>query len=308
MNDALTNAFSVLLIICLAYFFKRIKLLNIDVARSLASVVMYITLPCAILTSANGIDFDVSLLGVMLISALANFILLTIAFFSSRDPKQRVFNMINVTCFNIGNFIVPFMQSTMSPKAFLALCMFDVVNALFCFGGSYSIALYFNRKYFPENQINLKSIFKEMSKSLPFYVYVLVITLSACSITIPEGLLTPFKTIAGANTLLCFMIIGIALNFNITKEQLKFIFQAWALRYIVCAVLAALVWIFVPLEPEIRIIVMIILMAPMSSIAPIMTMKALPKNAEESADLNTVAIISSLVFVTIMNSITSMLG
>lgn len=48
-------------------------------------------------------------------------------------------------------------------------------------------------------------------------------------------------------------------------------------------------------------------MAPMTSIAPIFTMRALPKYAEESADLNTIAIISSLVFVTIMNSITSIL-
>ena len=53
---------------------------------------------------------------------------------------------------------------------------------------------------------------------------------------------------------------------------------------------------------------MIILMAPMTSIAPIMTMRAIPEQAEESADLNTIAIVSSLVFVTIMNSITSTLA
>lgn len=307
MADALLNAFTVLFIICCAYFFKRLKLLNIETAKRMAYIVMYFTLPCAILTSANGIEFDVSLLGVMAISAAANLILLTIAFLTCRNHEHRLFNMINTTCFNIGNFIIPFMQHTMSPKMFLALCMFDVVNALFTFGGAYSIALYFNRKYFTAERITLKSILKEMSKSLPFYTYSLMICLSACGITLPEGILYPFKTIAGGNTLLCMMIIGIALSFNITLAQLKHVLSAWLIRYISCGILVALVWFFAPLDTEIRIIVMIILMAPMASVAPIFTMRALPQYAEESADLNTIAIISSLIFVTIMNSIASQL-
>lgn len=103
------------------------------------------------------------------------------------------------------------------------------------------------------------------------------------------------------------MIIGIALSFNITLAQLKHVLSAWLIRYISCGILAALVWFFAPLDTEIRIIVMIILMAPMASVAPIFTMRALPQYAEESADLNTIAIISSLIFVTIMNSIASQL-
>lgn len=305
--DALINALSVLLIILLSYFFKRLKVLDVGTARKLAFVVMYLTLPAAILTSANGISFDVSLLGVMLVSAIANFILLAVAFISARHYEQRMFTMLNISCFNIGNFIIPFMQHTMTPKAFLALCMFDVVNALFCFGGAYSVALYLNRKYFPDQKITFVSILKEMSKSLPFYVYAFVIILSSLGLSLPKEFVKLFDSIAGANTLLCMMIIGIALTFNITKEQLIRVLRTWALRYITCAVLSVLVWFFVPLDKEIRIIIMIILMAPMTSIAPIFTMKAVPKYAEDSADLNTVAIISSLIFVTIMNSITAML-
>ena len=111
---------------------------------------------------------------------------------------------------------------------------------------------------------------------MAFYVYALVLVLSAFGLTIPEKALYPFEMIGGANTLLCFMIIGICLSFNITWEQLKHVMQAW--------------------------------FTPMTSIAPIMTMRAIPEQAEESADLNTIAIVSSLVFVTIMNSITSPLA
>lgn len=307
MDNALINALSVLLIIAISYFFKRVRLVDLAMAKKLAYVVMYLTLPCAILTSANGIAFEVDLLSIILISFAINFALLIIAFFSAHKVELRMFNMLNTTCFNIGNFVIPFMQHSMSPKAFLALCMFDVVNALFCFGGSYSVALFLNRKYFPDQHINLKTIFKEMAKSLPFYIYAFVITLSAFGLAIPDSVLTPFKTIAGANTLLCFMIIGIALSFDITWEQLKHVMQAWGIRYVSCVIMAALVWFLVPLEPEIRLTVMIILMAPMTSLAPIMTMRAIPARAEESADLNTIAIISSLFFITVMNSIATIL-
>ena len=307
MDNALINALSVLLIIAISYFFKRVRLVDLAMAKKLAYVVMYLTLPCAILTSANGIAFEVDLLSIILISFAINFALLIIAFFSARKVELRMFNMLNTTCFNIGNFVIPFMQHSMSPKAFLALCMFDVVNALFCFGGSYSVALFLNRKYFPDQHINLKTIFKEMAKSLPFYIYAFVITLSAFGLAIPDSVLTTFKTIAGANTLLCFMIIGIALSFDITWEQLKHVMQAWGIRYVSCVIMAALVWFLVPLEPEIRLTVMIILMAPMTSLAPIMTMRAIPARAEESADLNTIAIISSLFFITVMNSIATIL-
>lgn len=307
MSDAILNAVCVLFIITMSYFFKRMRLLDIDTARKMANVVMNFTLPCAILTSANGMNFDVSLLSIMLISFFINIAMLTFSYFSSRDVNVRMFNMLNTTCFNIGNFVLPFMQHTMSPKAFLALCMFDLVNALFCFGGSYAIALFFNRKYFPDQEINLKVILKEMSKSISFYAYLIVVSLSAMQLSIPDFLIQPMKTIGSANTLLCFMIIGIMLSFKISLEQFKHVIQAWAIRYTMCAVIAVLVWLFLPLDAEIRIMIMIILMAPMTSIAPIMTMKALPRKVEESADLNTIAIMSSLVFVTFMNTITPLL-
>lgn len=305
MSDASLNAISVLLIIALAYFFKRLHFLSIDTAKNLSFVVMYLTLPCAILTSANGMTFDVSLLGILALSATVNCFLLIIAFFFSHGPKQRMFSMINITCFNIGNFIIPFMQHTMSPRAFLALCMFDVINALFCFGGSYSIALFFNRKYFPEQKVNIRSILKEMSKSMSFHVYAFVLVLAAYGVTIPEPIIYPCKIIGGANTVLCFMIIGIALSFNITWEQFKNVLHSWIIRYVCCAFMAVVVWFCVPYDAEVRIIIMIILVAPMASIAPIITMRALPEYAEEAADLNTISILTSIVFVTLMNSITA---
>ncbi len=307
MSDAIINAISVLLIIAIAYSLKRMKVFSIEIARKLAIVVMYLTLPCAILTSANGMSFDLSLFSVMFISIGANLILMLVAFFSSRDVEKRMFNMLNCTAHNIGNFIIPFMQHSMSPRAFLALCMFDVVNALFCFGGSYSLALFMNRKYFPHLKITYKTILKEMSKSLPFYVYVLVISVSAMGLTIPSQVLAPFETIGNANTFLCFTIIGIGLAFNITFEQFKHVMQTFALRYLVSFALAAGVWFFIPLDAEVRIILMIILLAPATSIAPIMTMKALPKYTEVSADLNTISIIASLGFVTLMTSISTYL-
>ena len=303
MNPALNSSLSVLLIIIIAYSFKRLKMVNIDTARSMSSVVMYLTLPCAILSSAHGMQFDTSLFDIMLLSIAAGFVLLLVGFFSSRDPRRRVFNMLNISCFNIGNFVIPFMQSSMTPKAFLALCMFDFINALFCFGGSYAVAMYMNRRYFPDEHISLKSVFREMSKSLPSYTYILAVILAAMHLQLPDFIMGPVRTIAGANTLLCFMIIGIVLQLKITGEQLRMISKAWLTRYALCGLMAVLIWLFLPHDPEVRFIIMIIVMAPVTSLAPIMTMKGVPEFTGESGNLNTVYILTSISIIAVLNSL-----
>lgn len=134
-----------------------------------------------------------------------------------------------------------------------------------------------------------------------------MIVLSTLNLRIPEEFLAPFKTIAGANTLLCMMVIGIALSFDISKEQFMRIIKVWGIRYTSCFLLALGVWFFMPFDAEIRIILMILLMAPITSLAPLFTMKALPAYTEESADLNSVSILTSVIFITVMSSVTEML-
>ena len=55
MFDVLITSLTFILIIVIAYFLKKVKVLKKSDANILATIIMNVTLPCALLTSANGI-------------------------------------------------------------------------------------------------------------------------------------------------------------------------------------------------------------------------------------------------------------
>ena len=57
MSASIINAYTVILIFAIGYLAKRFRFVEIDTARKLSYIVMYVTLPCAILSgSAGSID------------------------------------------------------------------------------------------------------------------------------------------------------------------------------------------------------------------------------------------------------------
>lgn len=303
MSNNLENAVTILIIIILGFIFRRLRLVNADTAKSLSYIVIYATLPSAIISSANGIEFDITLISVMLLAVGFNILLLTVGYFCFKNSALKVFTMINITCFNIGNFTIPFMQSIISAKAFLAICMFDMINAIFCFGGCYAIAIFVNRKTFSATPLPMLAIFKEISRSMPIYAYIISLSLSALAINLPSSILTPLSTIGRANTLLCIIVIGMLINLKISKSQISRIAKLVLIRYAVGLALCAFIYYVLPYDFEIKFILMAIALAPIPSVAPIFTMKALPQMAKDSANLNTISILISIVLVTLLNTI-----
>ena len=218
MSDSLINAYTVILIFLFGYFFKRFKFVSIKTARDLSYVVMYVTLPCAILGGSSGeINLKPSMFFILPLAFSVSMILPLIGYVLYRkQPDRCVYTMLNLGGFNIGNFVLPFMQSILSPEGFIALCLFDVINAFFCFGGIYCMALYLNRKGFDSGEkIDLKKILIELAKSITSYCCILSVTLSATGVVMPKELLEPIKLIGSSNTFLCMFVIGVALNFKV---------------------------------------------------------------------------------------------
>ena len=310
MSMPLINAATVIAIFFIGYFFKRFKLIGLNSAKELSYVVMYVTLPCAILSGTSGaIDLEATLYFIILLAFCISLLFPLLGYFIARkDPKKCVYTMLNLGGFNIGNFILPFMQSILSPEGFIALCLFDVVNAFFCFGGVYCLALYMNRKGFNSGfQVNLKTILLELSKSVTSYCCIISIALSASGIVIPEGPLHAVRLIGGANTFLCMFIIGVALNFDISFSKVKRILMMIFYRYSTALVVAAAVWFLLPYSSMVRLVIMAITFAPITSMAPITAIRCLPEFAEDSANLNMISVITSVVIVTALNALSPVL-
>ncbi len=304
MSESFQNAYTVVLILLIGYFFKRIKVVDLKVAKCMSYVVMYMTLPCAIISgSSGGVDFDFSMFIIVPIAFLICFVFPMVGHLRYRDPDRNVFAMLNLGGFNIGNFVLPFMQSIMSPQGFIALCLFDVMNAFFCFGGVYCMALWFNRKTFKGGEtISFKKIVKELSKSITSYCCIIAIFFAIFSIELPPEILRPLKTIGSANTFLCMFVIGVALKFDITFAQVKKILEVAVMRYGTAIAIDILIWFLLPFSAEIRLVLMAIVLAPITSMAPIMAIRSLPQFAEESADLNMISLLTSVVFITLLNT------
>ena len=269
---------------------------------------MYVTLPCAILSGSSGsIDLELNLFLILPLAFLISFAFPFLGFLLfHKDPNKCVYAMLNLGGFNIGNFVLPFMQSVLTTKSFIALCLFDVINAFFCFGGIYCMALWFNRTGFKTHDtINVKKILIELSKSITSYCCIISITLSAFSISIDETILHPLKVIGGANTFLCMFIVGVALNFEISLSKVSAILQMLFLRYGFATVCAVLLWFTLPFDSSVKLVLVVIVFAPITSFAPITAIRSLPQCAEDSANLNMISVMTSVVIITLINTLSS---
>lgn len=112
MFDVLIKSLTYILIIAIGFTLKRKKILKKEDANVIATIIMNITLPCALLTSANGIEISFIILILILIGILSNVIMIFVSYFvTAKENKMlRAAYMLNVSSYNIGNFVLPFVQ------------------------------------------------------------------------------------------------------------------------------------------------------------------------------------------------------
>ena len=77
-------------IIVIAYSLKKAKVLKKEDANVLATIIMNITLPCALLTSANGIELDTTILILIAIGILSNVVMMIIGFIASYHERPQL--------------------------------------------------------------------------------------------------------------------------------------------------------------------------------------------------------------------------
>ena len=199
MFDVLIKSLTFILIIVIGYTLKKVDVLKKSDANVVATIIMNITLPCALLTSANGIELDATILILIAIGIISNVVMMIIGYIASikDDAKMKGAFMINTSGYNIGNFVLPFVQSFFPGMGVVYLCSFDIGNALMGLGMTYAVA---DHVASGENHFDIKELFKKLFSSIPFDVYVLIFILAIFKLQIPSPILTIASTIgAGSN-------------------------------------------------------------------------------------------------------------
>ena len=136
MAGILLRACFFLLMVILGYGMKKAGVLTKDDGVAVARVVLNITLPCAILVSFRTFVFEWGYMVIPLISFAANWAMLGIGYMISRRSGRdgRIFYMLELPAYNIGNFTLPFVSGILGATGVVATCLFDMGNSPMCLG------------------------------------------------------------------------------------------------------------------------------------------------------------------------------
>lgn len=247
MAEIMIKAAGFVFVIIIAFILKQVHVLEKRDGLTIATIIMNVTLPCALLTNASGITIDQSMIILLLIGLASNIIMLFISFMLSRKEENilKGYYMINCSGYNIGNFVMPFVQSFFPGMGVAYLCMFDVGNSIMCLGGSYALAgsvASSNQKLTP------KTVIKKLFSSIPFDVYLLIFVLALFKISIPQQILSMASFIGAGNGFLAMFMIGLLLEVKINPLEMKIVLKTLLIRVLFGAILMSIVYFIVPIQ------------------------------------------------------------
>ena len=296
MAEVLARAISMMGIIILGYVLKERGFLNRSLFPVLSRITINITLPCVIISKFSDFDMNRVFLVLLPIGIAINLFTILIGYLSGAPGgrAQRAFNMINLSGFNIGAFVLPFTQVFLGAEGVVALCVFDCGNSIMCTGGTYAMASMVAGE--GERQ-GIKGFLVKLFSSIPMDVYVLMVILSFFHIKLPLLVRTFAGIVGNANAFLAMLIIGIGFEWRMKREEVKETVFVVLTRYaiaVVCAVLAARL---LPFSSEVIKAMILAAFAPLSALTPVFTERT-GGDVSLSSTINSITILISTIIIT----------
>lgn len=263
METILVKAAGLALMIFAGYGLKRLGVFRTEDAKVISRIVVHLTLPAALITGFRTFHFDASYLALIVIALVSNFALLGVGLRRTRggDLATRGLYALNVSSYNIGCFVLPFVQSFLPPEALVGVSMFDAGNCPVNSGVAYAIV----SARSSGQRVRLGFVLDKLVHSVPFMTYLTLMVLSILGITLPEPVYQVASTVGGANTFLAMVMIGMLFEVRVEREDRRLILEILTVRYGCSLAMAALVWVL-PLPLLIRQVSVLAMMAPIPSV------------------------------------------
>ena len=294
MLDILTRAGCFVAIILLGYTLRRTGVFGPETFGVLSKVVMKITLPAALISSAAGKPIDVSMLTIALLGLAGGILYMLLGWLMSRkgSRSEKAFCIQNVPGYNIGTFALPFTQSFLGPVGVLTTSIFDLGNAVICFGGSYCIA----QSVKDGGKADFRRILRTASTSLPFLTHIMMVILNLNSLTLPGPVLELAEIMGGGNACLAMLMIGSGMKISADRSKVGTMVKILSARFGIAAILALCYYYLLPFSLEIRQTLVILAFAPIGSTVPVFTAE-LKEDVGLSSTINSIAIVISIVII-----------
>ncbi len=288
MSNVLTQNIVYVILLFAGYGFKKAGIFKVEDTDFLKKVILYLTMPAMAVNGLKDLELQPSFLRCFLVGFGTSTILMLVGMAVTRrkSPEERVLYLFNFNTYNIGNFAIPFLTGLISTEGFAALCLFDIGVAIYLYGIDYSLA---EAVKGGKGSFSLKFLLKKIFTSPITDMYLLMILLAALHLRLPDAILKLASVMGNANAFLAMLSIGILFELNLEKENLWDMVKFFALRYGTIVLIMAGVILFIPFSQDIRQAICVLLMAPVASIAPLLTMNAGGDGAK-AAQINSVSI------------------
>ena len=293
MAPVLMECFHFVLAIAMGFFLKQAGVFKKADGDVLSKVIVYITLPCAVLNGANTVHISSLTLLMIGLAFACNLLLAGLGYLASgkADPRTRAAYMINAAGYNVGSVALPFVQTFFPGAGVAYLCMFDAGNAVMGLGGIYSIA---DSVACGEKRLDLKRLIRTLSKSVCFDTYMAIFVLSLFHLELPAVVRGAAEMMGKGNAFLTMLMIGIMLEVRIPREELRDGCVVLGLRVFVNLALGILLYRSLPVPLLARKVLLIILACPPASVAVVFT-KMCGYEKDMPAVVSSVALAVSLV-------------
>ncbi len=289
--EILTRALVLVTIIGIGYGAKRLGWVKASDFPIFARLMLRVTLPCALATSFNAATLPPSLLTIVLVGAAANVIQQVAARVRYRGagPEVQAYGILHGGTYNIGAFAIPYVAGFLGPAAVLYASLFDVGNALTAAGLGYAWAMSIARG----RAITLRTLTRDLMNPL-LLVYVVLTLMRLLNLSLPKPILEFTTLVGAANPFMAMLMIGIGLTLRPGRDRLVSALRRLAWRYAFVVVFATIVWFVLPYDHEIRLTLVLCLVAPIASMVPGFVSEA-KGDVELAAFMNSATIIVAIV-------------
>jgi predicted permease len=267
MWTILAKALSLVLIVAIGFGMKRLRWVKAEDFSMLSKIVLRVTLPCALATSFNQFEIVPALLGLTLLAFLVNLAQQAVGYLQHRHgtPAQRAFGILHGGSYNIGAFALPYLSAFIGPVAIVYASLFDVGNSLATAGVGRSAA---HAVAHPEVTQTPSSVAKLLFTSPVFDTYLVLVLMRLAHIQLP-GVVIGFTSLVGAaNPFLAMFMIGVGLEVGLPRHRLSTAVRGLITRYLFSVTISTLVWFFLPFAREVKVVVVLVLFAPIAAMVP----------------------------------------
>lgn len=266
MTTVLFKALAFILMIALGYFMKARRILQQEDSQVLMKIIINITMPAALISGFRTFSLDFSLLFALGIGFGMNLLLLAAGWLFSvrKTGTTRALYLLNTPSYNIGNFVLPFVQGFLPSSAVLCLCMYDAGNNPYGAGITYSAACSASGG---NGKLSVKHILRTLFHSPPFLAYFIMLVLYLPGIRLPDAFFDLCTLFGQGNAFLAMFTLGLIFEWHLTREDMSEVAQILGLRYLLCLAAAAVVFLLTPFDLVTRQTLCLCLIGPVTTLA-----------------------------------------